>query len=62
MMAHDFLKFEEEHEENLISQMSYYRNKLNYYGQEVPREFYENNKKEFGAIIDTLLEKIKKNI
>ncbi len=39
---------------NLISQMSYLRNRLNYYGESISIEFYNKNKKEFGKIIKLL--------
>ena len=32
-----------ETEANLISQMSYFRNRLNYYGERIPLEFYKKN-------------------
>ncbi len=40
-----------EKESFLISQMSFFRNRLNYYGEDIPIEFYEKNKKEFENII-----------
>ena len=40
-----------EAEANLISQMSYYRNRLTYYGETIPKEFYEKNKNEIDKII-----------
>ena len=44
-----------EKETQLISQMSFYRNRLNYYGEDVPIEFYEENKEEYEKIIKLLL-------
>lgn len=49
-----------EFETNLISQMSYMRNRLNYYGEPINISFYEKNKKEFTKIIDLLRKLIKK--
>lgn len=49
-----------EFEANLISQMSYLRNRLNYYGEEIDFDFYDKNKKEFDKIINLLKELIKK--
>jgi uncharacterized protein (UPF0332 family) len=49
-----------EFEVNLISQMSYLRNRLNYYGEEIDFEFYDKNKGEFGKIIESLKELVKK--
>ena len=46
-------------EADLISQMSYLRNKLNYYGESIDFSFYEKNKKEIISIIELLLEFIK---
>lgn len=46
-----------ETEAHLISQMSYYRNRLTYYGEKVPKEFYEKNKKEINKMI-ILIEKL----
>ncbi len=45
-----------EHEEQayLVSQMSYYRNRLEYYGEQISMEFYEKNKIEFENIIRIL--------
>ena len=48
-----------EGESYLISQMSFFRNRLNYYGEDIPMEFYEKNKKEFENIINLLKELIK---
>ncbi len=45
-----------ESESYLISQMSFFRNRLNYYGEDIPMEFYEKNKKEFENIIKVLKE------
>ena len=41
----------------LIAQMSYFRNRLDYYGESVPVDFYEKNKNRFLQIID-ILEKL----
>jgi len=49
-----------EFEANLISQMSYLKNRLNYYGEEIDFGFYDKNKGEFGKIIDLIKELIKK--
>ena len=46
---------EYEKEAYLISQMSFFRNRLDYYGEDVPLEFYKNNKEEFEKIIKLLL-------
>ena len=35
----------------LISQMSFFRNRLDYYGESIPLEFYNKNKEEFEKII-----------
>ncbi|MBI4159492.1 hypothetical protein HY500_04535 [Candidatus Woesearchaeota archaeon] len=43
-----------EGESYLISQMSFFRNRLNYYGEDIPMEFYEKNKKEFENIINII--------
>ncbi|MAG73763.1 hypothetical protein CL620_05570 [archaeon] len=45
---------EYEHEITLISQMSYFRNRLNYYGETVPAKFYHKNKDEFHSVIKLL--------
>lgn len=44
-----------EKEAFLISQMSFFRNRLEYYGESIPIDFYEKNKKEFQKIIDLIL-------
>lgn len=46
---------EYEKEVFLISQMSFFRNRLDYYGEDVPMEFYTNNKDGFESIINILL-------
>lgn len=43
-----------EAEVNLISQMSYLRNRLDYYGELIEFNFYEKNKTEFEYIIKIL--------
>ena len=48
-----------EKETNLISQMSYFRNRLGYYGEIIPKKFYETNRKEFKDIIKLLLGMLK---
>lgn len=48
-----------ESEANLISQMSYLRNKLNYYGESIDIVFYEKHKKEIISIINLLLKYLK---
>ncbi len=43
-----------EKETQLILQMSFFRNRLDYYGEEIPFEFYQKNKEEFEKIIKLL--------
>jgi len=43
-----------ESEANLISRMSYYRNRLNYYGETIPLRFYSKNKEDILEIIALL--------
>jgi len=43
-----------ETEAYLISQMSYYRNRLTYYGEKIPRVFYDKNKNEIDKIIQLI--------
>ena len=43
-----------EQEVNLISQMSFFRNRLNYYGEDIPFEFYEKNKKNMEKVVKIL--------
>jgi uncharacterized protein (UPF0332 family) len=40
-----------EFEANLIQQMSFFRNRLEYYGESIPKEFYIKNKAEFENVI-----------
>ncbi|MEK6871915.1 MAG: hypothetical protein AABX16_03355 [Nanoarchaeota archaeon] len=47
-----------EKESYLISQMSYFRNRLSYYGEDIPMDFYQKNKKEFEHIISLLVKLI----
>lgn len=42
----------------LISQMSFFRNRLEYYGEDIPMEFYQKNKDSFEKIINIILELI----
>ena len=42
-------------ETGLISQMSFFRNRLGYYGEDIPMDFYEKNKGEFEEIIKLIL-------
>ena len=49
-----------EFEANLISQMSFYRNRLCYYGESVPLSFYDKNKKNILGIIELLKGVVKK--
>ncbi len=50
---------EYEAEALLISQMSYLRNRLNYYGESIDLGFYDKNKEEFIHIIKTIKSLIK---
>ena len=43
-----------ERESYLISQMSFFKNRLNYYGENIPVEFYNKNKEDFEKIISVL--------
>jgi len=40
-----------EKEAYLIQQMSFFRNRLTYYGEFIPKEFYEENRREFDKVI-----------
>lgn len=51
-----------EYEAKLISQLSFYRNRLNYYGETIPISFYEKNKKQFEEIIKLIKNLIKKEV
>lgn len=44
-----------EYEANLISQMSYLRNRLNYYGESIPMNFYNKNKENINKLIELLM-------
>ena len=46
---------EQEKETGLISQMSFFRNRLGYYGEDIPMEFYKENKEDFKKIINLIL-------
>jgi len=47
-----------EKEAFLISQMSFFRNRLDYYGEDIPMNFYKKNKEEFEKIIKIILKLI----
>ncbi len=49
-----------EKEAHLISQMSFFRNRLGYYGEDIPMEFYNKNKEDFEKIIKLILQLIKR--
>jgi len=48
-----------ERESLLLSQMSFFRNRLEYYGEFVPVEFYSTRKEEFEHLVNVLLKLIK---
>ena len=43
-----------ENEADIISQMCFFRNRLGYYGESVPVEFYQSKKEEFDKIVNLL--------
>lgn len=47
-----------EKEVHLISQMSFFRNRLGYYGEDIPMDFYEENKEGFEGLIKLVLKLI----
>lgn len=49
---------DKEYETDVIAQLSYYRNRLDYYGELIPIEIYEKYKKDIPAIITMLLKKV----
>ena len=51
-----------EFEANLISNLSYLRNRLNYYGESIDISFYQKNEKDIGDIIELLLKIIKEKV
>lgn len=50
---------EKEFECKLILQLAYFRNKISYYGEEPPKDFLKENKKEIEEIINWLFNSIK---
>ncbi len=50
-----------EREAIIIQQMSFFRNRLNYYGEEVPSEFLKTNKNEFEGVIKLIKQLIEEN-
>ena len=48
-----------EGEAKFIEQLLYYRNRLDYYGESIPTDFYKRNKQEISKIIDMLKEMVK---
>jgi len=59
LISYFYKTTKKEKETNLISQMSYFRNRLGYYGEIIPKKFYETNKREFKDIIKLLLGLVK---
>lgn len=49
-----------EFEADLISQMSFFRNRLDYYGEKIPESFYEKNKEDIENIVKLILDLLKK--
>jgi len=45
---------DKEKEAFLMSEMSFFRNRLNYYGEDIPMSFYQKNKESFMEIIELL--------
>lgn len=63
LISYFYLKNKEyERQAFLISQMSFFRNRLNYYGESIPLEFYENNKREFEKIIEIIKNLVKHDL
>lgn len=50
---------EKEYECKLIQQIGFFRNRLNYYGEEAPEDFLKENKKDIVNLINWLLNEIK---
>jgi uncharacterized protein (UPF0332 family) len=48
-----------EKEAYLIAQMSYFRNRLEYYGEDIPMDFYNRNKEEFKKLIKIVLDSLR---
>ena len=42
--------------------MSFFRNRLDYYGEDIPAEFYKNNKDEFERMIKLILKIIRREV
>ena len=60
LISYFYKKYKDyEFETNLISQMSYLRNRLNYYGEQIDPSFYEKNKKEIIRLIQFLVKTVK---
>lgn len=55
-LYHNYPEYEAE--AYLIAQMSYLRNRLDYYGESVDFAFYEKNKEEFDKIVELLKRRI----
>ncbi|MGC9309443.1 MAG: hypothetical protein ACP5D2_01985 [Candidatus Nanoarchaeia archaeon] len=56
LISYFYKKTGREKEALLISQMNFFRNRLNYYGEDIPSNFYYDNKEEFKKVVDLLLE------
>jgi uncharacterized protein (UPF0332 family) len=48
-----------ESEAVLIGQMSFFRNRLGYYGEMIPVKFYEEKREDFEHLVDVLLNLLK---
>ncbi len=51
-----------EKEAYIIAQMSFFRNRLAYYGEDIPMDFYHKNRHEFEKIISLLLGMVDKEV
>ena len=53
---------DKEHDTMLLTKLSYYRNRLNYYGESIPSSFYLKNKEDILNIVKTIKDLIKKQL
>ena len=51
-----------EHKTDIIAKMSFYRNRLGYYGETIPTTFFEENKEVIKEIIENLNSMVKTNL
>lgn len=63
LISYFYLHYKDyEREAYLIAEMSYFRNRLDYYGEEIPYSFYQIHEKDFFSLLELFRVLLKKSI